>query len=128
MSRFVGEAPALPCLCSDGGYLDFFQKVVEALETGVSRANVDNESDARDLLDLALTFVFSNLCRHAPELDLQRVGERVPDELWRPLQDEVRPHVESLVERFIQVPASSGEGDSDTEAAGGAGGDSDSSP
>ena len=53
--------------------------------------------------------------------------EWVPDELQRPLWDEVRPHVESLVERFIQVPASSGEDDSDAEVAGGVGGDRDSS-
>ena len=66
VGRFVGEAPALPCMHGDGGYLDFFQRVVEALEASVSRVNADNESDARDLLDLALTFVFSNLHRHAP--------------------------------------------------------------
>ena len=70
VSRFVGEAPALPCAHGDGGYLNFFGKVVEALETGVSRVDEDNASSARDLLDLALTRVFSNLRRQAPGLDL----------------------------------------------------------
>ena len=88
--------------------------MVEALESGVSRVDEDNVSSARDLLDLALTRVFSNLRRLVPE----------PEELQRPLRDEVCPHVESLVERFVQEPLSD-EGD-DSGAAAGDGPDCDS--
>ena len=127
VSRFVGEAPALPCAHGDGGYLNFFGKVVEALETGVSRVDEDNASSARDLLDLALTRVFSNLRRHVPELDLPRVMEPVPEELQRPLRDKTRPHMESLVERFIQEPLPDEGDDSGAAAGDGLGGDSGSS-
>ena len=66
---FAGDALTLPCAHGDGGYLNFFGKVVEALETGISRVDEDNTSSARDLLDIMLMRVFSNLRRHVPELD-----------------------------------------------------------
>lgn len=56
----------MPRVSSDGGYLAFFQKVVETLEAGISRVEEDNASDARELLGLALTFIFSNQRRLVP--------------------------------------------------------------
>ncbi|KAI5013709.1 hypothetical protein ZWY2020_040595 [Hordeum vulgare] len=102
---------------SDGGYLALFQKVVEALEAGVSHMEEDSVSSARELLGLALTLVFSNLRRLVPDLDLQRVVEPVHVASRHPLQDEVRPLVGALVERYLQVPASSEEEDSNAEPA-----------
>ena len=79
----MADAPTLPRVSSDGGYLAFFQKVVETLEADVSRVEEDNASDTREILGLALTLVFSNLCRLALQLDLQRVIEPVPAESRR---------------------------------------------
>ena len=99
--RFAGRAPALPNVRSDGGYLAFFEKVVEALEVSVSWVEEEDASSARKLVGLALTLVFSNLCRLVPELDLQRVVEPVPAESRRLLRDEVRTYVDALVARYV---------------------------
>ncbi|KAE8773635.1 40S ribosomal protein S5-1 [Hordeum vulgare] len=69
--------------CDDGGYLAFFQKVVEPLEAGISRVEEDSAADARELFGLALTLVFSNLCHLAPQLYLWRVVEPAPDKSRR---------------------------------------------
>ena len=45
--------------------------------TGVCRVEEDNVSDARELLGLALTLVFSYLRCIIPELDLQHIVETV---------------------------------------------------
>ncbi|KAI4995869.1 hypothetical protein ZWY2020_037957 [Hordeum vulgare] len=118
----MGGAPALLRVSSDGGYLAFFQKLVEALEASVSCVEEDNAFDPRELLGLAWTLIFSNLCCLVPQLDLQHVIESVPAEFWRLLQDEVRPRVDALVERYVWVPVSSEEEGFDAKPAGTKGG------
>lgn len=126
--RSMGDAPALPRVSSNRGYLAFFQEVVETLEAGVSHVKEDNASDAHELLGLALTLVFSNQCRLVLELDLQRVIESVLAESQRLLRDEVLPRVDALVERYVQVPVSSGKEGSDAEPVGAKGGIGNLSP
>ncbi|KAE8811749.1 hypothetical protein D1007_11549 [Hordeum vulgare] len=126
--RFAGEAPALPNVRSDGGYLVFFQEVVEALEAGVLRVEEDSVSSARELMGLALTLVFSNLRFLAPELDLRCIVGPAPVESRHVLWGEVRPHVDALVGRYFQVPASSKEGGPDAGPVGAIGDANNHSP
>ncbi|KAE8784904.1 hypothetical protein D1007_41435 [Hordeum vulgare] len=92
----VKDVPALPRAYGDGGYLDFFLKVVDE----------DIESSVRDLLDSMLTCIFSNLHCLDPTFDLSRTMEPVPAELRSPLRDEVHEHEESLVRKFVQAAPS----------------------
>lgn len=108
-------APARPNVTSDGGYLTFFEGVVEALETSVPCAEKDGVADARELLSLALPLVFSNLCRLAPELDLRRIVASAHARSRLLSWGEVRPHVAALEERSARAHVSSEEEDSGTE-------------
>lgn len=109
----MGDAPALPNVRCDGGYLAFFERVAEMLEAGVSHVEEERAADPRELLGLALTLVFSNLCHFVPQLDHRRVVEPAPAECRCLFRDEVRPHVDDLMERYIRVPIYSKEEGSD---------------
>ncbi|KAE8798832.1 hypothetical protein D1007_25799 [Hordeum vulgare] len=71
------------------GYLDFFIKVVEVLESGVSKVDEAIQGGTRDLLDSAETCVFSNPCHRDHTFDFTRVMEPVLIELHGQLRDEV---------------------------------------
>ncbi|KAE8797423.1 L10-interacting MYB domain-containing protein-like [Hordeum vulgare] len=116
LRRFVRDAPALLCTNGNKGYLDFFLKVVEALESGISKVDEDIESNAHDLLDSTMMSIFSNLRHLDPMFDHSRTMEPVPVELWSPLRDKVHKNVESLVRRFIQAAPSEESGSLGTEA------------
>ena len=85
----MGVAPAWPNVTSDGGYLTFFEGVVEALETGVPRDEENSAADARKL-------VISNLCCLALGLDLRHVVETMPAGFHRFSWGEVRPIMAAL--------------------------------
>ena len=70
----------------------------------------DTTSSVRELLGLVVTLVFSNLRRLAPEHDLRHIVEPTPIESHHLLRDELRPHVDTLVGRYVKAPASSEEG------------------
>lgn len=93
LRHFVEDAPPLQHVHGGRGYLDFFLNVVEALESGVSKADEDIESNMREFLDGTLTRFFSNLCRHDPTFDLSCMMDAVPVELRGPFRDEVHGHV-----------------------------------
>ena len=78
LRRFVGDAPVLPHAHGDGGYYDIFLKMLEALESGISKVDEHMKSMACDLLYSALTQVFSNLCHHDDAFNLSHTMESVP--------------------------------------------------
>lgn len=106
LGHFVEGVPAVPHAHADGGYLDFFTKVVDELEAGVSKVDEAINGAARDLLDYVVTRLFSNLRCHDRAFDLSLLVEPVPVELQGPLRDEVRGHVNFLTEQFTQVEPS----------------------
>ena len=98
------------------------------LEVGVHRVEEDSASSAHELLGLALTLVFSNLRRLAPEPDLRRIIEPARVESRRLLRHEVRRHMDALLGRYVQAPASSEESGPDAGPASAMGDASNPSP
>ena len=78
---------------------------------------------SRNLLTVAVERIFSNLCRHHPDVDLEMVTALVEDEQTVPLSRAVSADVNAYADRFKRPAAEeasskeeSGEDDEDTGA------------
>ncbi|KAE8790902.1 hypothetical protein D1007_34716 [Hordeum vulgare] len=84
----------------DGGYVDFFLRVVERLQAGAKKAHTLQEEKSRALLGQGVSDVFNHLLRLDPYFDFAAVLGPMPGTIRVTLAVWVEVHVEDLVIRL----------------------------
>ena len=101
---------------SDAAYLDFFTRLIEELEESAKRMDDLVAEEFRELIDAAITRVFSNLARINPSLDFEEVLKPVPNDQTEELMEKVRGNMLALISTFRRAPSTADEGNEEDEA------------
>ncbi|KAE8774434.1 hypothetical protein D1007_53208 [Hordeum vulgare] len=100
LGDICGEGVSGPLIPDDSGYLGFFCRVVEHLETSARKALAFVEEKSRDLLGQAASDVFTHLLHLDPDFDFASVLDPVPETIRAALAEWVDVHVEDVVARL----------------------------